>query len=483
MLPIALALLPLVSLVYLLLFRGTKLLPSAAITAFITLCLVYFYWDIPLEEILWSNFKALSITFDIFLIVFGALLFQGYLKMTGQFSVMIAQLENVTSSRWMLILVLSWCFGAFLEGISGFGAPAALLGPFLVGLGLLPLEAIVVCLLANSTAVTFGAMGTPLRVGMANYVTPELVSMTSLMNLSIGVFIPILIVHFLRRRKLAPTHNLSPYLWAIVSGIALLVPYYGMSFYALEFPTVIGGGVGFFVMIFILKIYEKGSFSLKKLLWSFYPYWPVIILLFIGRYFFGGVGIRFPLGSQFSHTFNFFHPGLILLSVVLVLGRVELKSFRFLLPMVRENQKKLGQTSLSLFFMSLVSTLFLVSESSAQRGMLSLMGDMLQGDYYRFYAVYLGAFGSFLTGSATVSNLLFSPLQVEISKELLLNQNLILALQLSGGAMGNMISLLNIISVEGALGLSVNLKKVFSYVLPYCFLMLTLFATVQILNN
>lgn len=480
MLPITLALLPLITLVYLLLFRGIKLLPSAAITAFITLFLVYFYWGISLEQIMWSNFKALSLTFDIFLIVFGALLFQGYLKMTGQFSVMIAQLENVTSSRWMLILILSWCFGAFLEGISGFGAPAALLGPFLVGLGLLPLEAIVVCLLANSTAVTFGAMGTPLRVGMANYVTPQLVSMTSFMNLSIGIIIPIMMVHFLRRRKLAPTHNLSPYLWAVVAGIALLLPYYGMSFYALEFPTVIGGGVGFFVMIFILKIYEKSSFSLKKLLWSFYPYWPVIILLFVGRYFFAGVGIRLPLGSQFSHTFNFFHPGLILLSVVLVLGRVELKSFRSLLPVIRENQKKLGQTSLSLFFMSLVSTLFLVSESSAHRGMLSLMGDMLQGDYYRFYAVFLGAFGSFLTGSATVSNLLFAPLQAEISKELLLNRDLILALQLSGGAMGNMISLLNIISVEGALGLSVHLKEVFSYILPYCFLALTLFAIFQL---
>lgn len=232
-------------------------------------------------------------------------------------------------------------------------------------------------------------------------------------------------------------------------------------------------------MIFILKIYEKRSFSLTKLLWSFYPYWPVIILLFVGRYFFAGAGIRLQLGNQFSHSFNYFHPGIILLLVLIVLGGIELKSFSFLVKALRENQKKLAQTSLSIFFMSLVGTLFLVSESAVHRGMLSLMGDMLQGDYYRFYAVFLGSFGSFLTGSATVSNLLFSPLQVEISNKLLLSRDLILALQLSGAAMGNMISLLNIISVEGALGLSVHLKEVFSYVLPYSLIMLSLFAIFQ----
>ena len=476
----ALALLPLVTLVYLLLFRGVKLLSSAAITAFLTLVLAIFHWKISFIDLWWVNVKSFSLSFDIFLIVFGALLFQGFLKTTGHFTMMIAQLEKVSSSRWILILILSWCFGAFLEGISGFGAPAALLAPFLVGLGLLPLEAIIICLLANSTAVTFGAMGTPLRVGLSNYLTPELISTTSLMNSAVGVIIPLMMVHFLRRRNKAPTDTLWPYLWAITAGIALLLPYYVMSFYALEFPTVIGGGVSFFLMIFILKKYEKREFSLRKLLWSFYPYWPVIILLFVGRYFFAGKGFSLTLGNHFAHSFNFFHPGLILLMVVLVLGRIQLKSFKFLSSLINESRAKLFQTTLSLFFMSLVSTLFLVTEHSATRGMLSLIGDMLQGDYYRYYAVFLGAFGSFLTGSATVSNLMFGPLQAEISQEMLLNRDLILALQLSGASMGNMTSLLNIISVEGALNVTSPLKEVFSYLIPYCLLALVSFAVIQL---
>lgn len=481
MLSTTFALLPLVSLVYLLLFKGMKLLPSAFISAMLTLFLVVFHWGISWEQILWVKVKSASLTFDIFLIVFGVLLFQGYLKEAGQFDKMITQLEKVTSRRWLLILVLSWCFGAFIEGIAGFGAPAALLAPFLVGLGLKPLEAIVICLLANSIPVTFGAMGTPLRVGLADYLNPELVKNVSLMNLCLGGSVPLMVINFLKRREIAPARTIEPYLWAIVAGLALLVPYYLISFYALEFPAVIGGGVGFFLMIFIIKIYEKKDFSFKELLVSFYPYWPVIILLFVGRFFFGGKGIVVKLGDHLTHTFNFFHPGLILLTVALILAPLQLKSYHFLGCVLKENRKKLVHTTLSLFFMSFLSTLFLISESSNDRGMLSLVGDMLQGDYYRFYAVFLGAFGSFLTGSATVSNLLFAPLQAEVSRELMLNTDLILALQLSGAAMGNMISLLNIIFVEGALGVSVSLKEVFYYLLPYCCLALSLFALFQII--
>src|SRR5690606_36421033 len=128
-----------------------------------------------------------------------------------------------------------------------------------------------------------------------------------------------------------------------VAGIALLIPYYLMSLFAIEFPTVIGGAVSFFVMIFLLKLYEKREFSLRKLLFSFSPYWPVIILLLIGRYFFAGQGIKIQLGEHFSHSLSYFHPGLILLLVVSTLGIVQLKNLKFLFPLLKEARTKLWQ--------------------------------------------------------------------------------------------------------------------------------------------
>jgi len=477
-----LALLPLCVLVYLLLFREVGLLKASGIVAAITFFLVFFFWEVRFLDLFWVSLKSISLTFDIFLIVLGALFFQGFLKLSGHFQMMLDELNKLTQSRWLLILILSWCFGAFLEGISGFGAPAALLAPFLVGLGLLPLEAIVICLLANSTAVTFGAMGTPIRVGLSSYLSDELVSTTAFMNLCVGVIIPIMMIHFLRVRKIAPIITFKSYAWAIVAGLSLLLPYYLMSFFAIEFPSVVGGGVSFFIMIFIIKATHKSNFSVKELLKSFYPYWPVIILLFLGRYFFPGKGINTSLGRHFSHNFIFFHPGLILLIVVLILGRVLMKSFSFISPLFRKNKEKMIQTTLSLFFMSSVSTLYLMTEFSSKRGMLSLIGDMLGGEFYRYYAIFLGAFGSFLTGSATVSNLLFGPLHVDMADSFHISRDLILALQLSGASMGNMTSLLNIISVEGALGVTSNLKEVFSYLLPYCILALLLFTVLLYLN-
>ncbi|MFA5582902.1 MAG: L-lactate permease [Bacteriovoracaceae bacterium] len=482
MLSTILAVMPLLALVYLLLFRGVRLLNASGIVAAITLLLVLIYWEIRFLDLFWVSLKALSLTFDIFLIVLGALFFQGFLKLSGHFQMMIDELNKLTSSRWLLILILSWSFGAFLEGISGFGAPAALLAPFLVGLGLLPFEAIVICLLANSTAVTFGAMGTPLRVGLSGYLNDELVSMTSFMNLCVGVIIPLMMIHFLRLKKIAPTNTIKPYLWAIGAGLSLLIPYYLISFIAIEFPSVIGGGLSFFIMIFIVKGTSENNFSVLKLLKSFYPYWPVIILLFLGRYLFADYGLNISLGKYFSHHFIFFHPGFILLLVVIILGRLTLKSFNFIFPLYIQNKNKMIQTTLSLFFMSSISTLYLATEFTDKRGMLSVIGDMLGGELYRYYAVFLGTFGSFLTGSATVSNLLFGPLQVEMADTHHLNRNLILALQLSGASMGNMISLLNIISVEGAIGVTSNLKQVFSYLLPYCFIALLLFVGLQLLR-
>src|SRR6185436_353987 len=81
---------------------------------------------------------------------------------SGQFAVLQRQLSGVSRDRRIQALLIAFCFGAFIEGAAGFGAPVAITGALLIGLGFRPLEAAKLALIGNTAPVAFGALGTPL---------------------------------------------------------------------------------------------------------------------------------------------------------------------------------------------------------------------------------------------------------------------------------------------------------------------------------
>src|SRR4051812_8033895 len=83
---------------------------------------------------------------------------------TGQFQVMKDSIAAISSDKRLQVILIAFCFGAFLEGTGGGGAPVAIAGSFLIGLGFEPFEAATLCLLANTAPVAWGAVGNPIRV-------------------------------------------------------------------------------------------------------------------------------------------------------------------------------------------------------------------------------------------------------------------------------------------------------------------------------
>jgi lactate permease len=83
---------------------------------------------------------------------------------TGQFQVMKESIADLSSDRRIQVVLIAFCFGAFLEGTGGGGAPVAIAGSFLIGLGFPPFQAATVCLLANTAPVAWGGVGNPIRV-------------------------------------------------------------------------------------------------------------------------------------------------------------------------------------------------------------------------------------------------------------------------------------------------------------------------------
>src|SRR5919112_5302957 len=92
---------------------------------------------------------------------------------TGQFAVMKESIASLSADRRLQLILVAFCFGAFLEGTGGGGAPVAIAGSFLIGLGFNPFQAATLCLLANTAPVAWGGVGNPIRVLAAVTGLPE----------------------------------------------------------------------------------------------------------------------------------------------------------------------------------------------------------------------------------------------------------------------------------------------------------------------
>src|SRR5205814_3904931 len=97
-------------------------------------------------------------------IVVGSIFLFKVASETGQFQVMKESIAGLSSDKRLQLVLIAFCFGAFLEGTGGGGAPVAIAGAFLMGLGFGPFRAATLCLVANTAPVAWGAVGNPIRV-------------------------------------------------------------------------------------------------------------------------------------------------------------------------------------------------------------------------------------------------------------------------------------------------------------------------------
>ncbi|MDH3711477.1 MAG: L-lactate permease [Cyclobacteriaceae bacterium] len=263
----------------------------------LTAIIAFIWWGFPLNNILASSFQGLFITFDILYIIFGAILLLNLLKYSGALSTIRGGFANITSDRRAQVIIIVWLFGSFIEGAAGFGTPAAIVAPLLVALGFPALAAVMLGMMVQSTAVTFGAAGTPILVGVRGGLqNPELdsrlaaldmnfmdylqtiTSNVSVMHAIAGTFIPLLMVIMMTRffgKNKSWKEGLEMFPFALFGGLAFTIPYvFTGIFLGPEFPSLLGSLVGLSIVIPAAK---KG-FLLPKKTWDFMPEkdWPKI---------------------------------------------------------------------------------------------------------------------------------------------------------------------------------------------------------------
>ncbi|MFT2097493.1 L-lactate permease [Marinomonas sp. 2405UD66-6] len=428
-------------------------------------------------------------------IVAGAILLNRVLAFSGAESVIARWLESISTNAVAQLMIIGWAFAFMLEGASGFGTPAAIAAPMLVGLGFKPLQVAMLALVMNSVPVTFGAVGTPIWFGLEalNLSSEQLLdvsSQTALINLAAAFVVPIIALKFVVSWALIK----SNILYILLSILSCTLPYYFLATFNYEFPALIGGAIGLMLSIMLakrdvgLKAAEQDAAKgekvpLNKLVIALFPLGLLIVILIVTRI--GQLGIKglltdgntwfgFDVGSAYFSVSQS-----LILSLEGILNTSVNWSYKTLyvpalipfllvvlisIPLLKMTREKVKEAfvdtgrRIKMPLVSLAGALIMVNFMmlGGDHSPIFLIANAfanVTGDSWSYFAAFLGALGSFFSGSATVSNLTFGGIQFSIAEQVGLPVTTVLALQSAGAAMGNMVCINNIIAVSTILGI------------------------------
>ncbi|WP_419784930.1 L-lactate permease [Pseudodesulfovibrio sp.] len=505
---------------------ATKAMPLSWLTAAAGAVIV---WGLPAKYVAALTLQGFVTAIGILIIVFGAILILRTLQHSGGMETIQHGMQNITPDRRIQAIIIGYMFAAFIEGAAGFGTPAALAAPLLLSLGFPPLAAAIICLVFNSFPVTFGAVGTPVVLGL-KFLAPgvdqavasgaagvnftnmgEFIGLVgqwaTLMHLGMIFILPVFMLGFITRffgpeRSWKP--GLAAWKFCVFAAVSFTIPYMIFAwFVGPEFPALIGGLVGLGIIIYG----AKAGFCMPAKSWDFgpadkwdpewtgtvsaessefkahmsqfrawLPYILIGLILVLTRI--PELGLKGLLASQaikFTSILGFksvnasiaylYLPGtipfiLVALLTVLIHGmpaeKVKLSWKQAFATMKNPTIALFAAVALvSIFRGSGIADAALNPNNypSMPLAMAKAVAG-LAGNAWPMFASYVGGLGAFITGSNTVSDLLFAEFQWGVAGNLDLPRQVIVAAQAVGGGMGNMICIHNIVAACAVVGLS-----------------------------
>ncbi|MCA1055682.1 L-lactate permease [Rossellomorea aquimaris] len=283
------ATLPIVSVFLFLVILRWPAKKAMPVSLLITIIMAIFVWEVPGNQVAAASVKGMVTALEVGVIVFGAILLLNTLKESGAIFTIRKGFTTISPDRRVQTIIVCWLFGSFLEGAAGWGAPATIVGPLLVAIGFPAMGAVMVALILQSTPVSYGAVGTPILIGVNSglkdsplvqkYVAEQgttfdayingIGGQVALIHGVIGIFIPLFMVtmltYFFGKNK-SISEGLAMWKFAIFAGLSFTVPYALVAnLLGPEFPSLLGGLIGLAIVVPAAK---KGLFIPKKS-WDF----------------------------------------------------------------------------------------------------------------------------------------------------------------------------------------------------------------------
>ncbi len=266
------ALAPILSAGGLLVIWGVPARRAMPVAYSIALILAALLWQVPPRTLVAATLQGLLVAASLLYIVFGALLLLATLTESGAVAVIRRGFTQLSPDRRVQAILIGWLFGSFIEGASGFGTPAAVAAPLLLALGFPAMAAVMVGLIIQSTCVSFGAVGTPILVGVQGgldapvvhqyleslatsppaylrEITVRVAALHALCGTLVPTFLCAMLTGFYgRRRSFREGLQIWPY--ALFAALSFTLPYVLFAWlFGPEFPSLLGSAVGLAVVV------------------------------------------------------------------------------------------------------------------------------------------------------------------------------------------------------------------------------------------
>ena len=510
-----------------------KVLPVSWLTSVV---IALSCWGMDFQHVAAYSVLGFLNSLDVLLIIFGAILLMNTLTVAEAMKRIEGMFNRISEDSRVQLVIIGFAFSAFIEGAAGFGTPAALCAPLLIGLGFPPMAAAISCLILNSTPVSFGGAGTPTNAAIAA-VSSELpamgigvdewtlaLSFTTDLGLCIGSFAIIFLTVGLVTKMFGKNKSFAEAL-----PVLPLCLFAAFVFSAVSLPiarfigTELVSLTASLVTIFVLLSCARTGFLMPKTVWRFddkatsaadnddapkmslfkawLPYLLISLWLVVTRI--PQLGIK-PIIQSFSVGLNDFmgianadwsfkfvnNPGIVpFIPAVIVAMVIYGLNAQQVSAIVKKSFNQCAGAFIALLFGFALVCVYRYSDANSA-GLDSMLFTManamanLAGENYFYVAPVIGSIGAFMFGSNTVSNVMFAPLQFETARILDLSTLLIVALQNQGGAIGNMICINNIVAVCATTGISgVEGKIIRTNFIPWlCFYVILIVVALAAVN-
>ena len=472
---------------------SAKALPLAAV---VTYGVQLAWFEADARQIHASILAGLLVALTPILIVWGAIFFFRSMEHSGALETIRAWLNHLSRSRVAQVVIIGWSFQFLIEGASGFGTPAALAAPLLVGLGFPALRVAMACLILNSVPVSFGAVGTPTwfgfgQLGLSAAEISALAWKTALVHSTAASVVPVLAFRLL----LSWQEIRENALFIALALLASVLPMLLLARFDDEFPSVVGGLVGLIVTVWLARRHiglkteaseapSEAAPAPGDVVKALFPLWGTVLVLLITRIpqfglrdlltattpawsiSMGAMGdfsisaslvvaLRGILGTEVDWTHQLLYvPSLIPFLLISVMTWLLLRAPAGTAGKVwHESIARMRHPLPALLGALVFVRLMMVGADHSPVMLIGVSLAGATGDWWPYLASYLGAIGAFFAGSCTISNLTFGPIQDAIAAQRGFDRTTLLALQSVGGAMGNMVAIHNIVAVCSVLGL------------------------------
>jgi lactate permease len=373
-------------------------------------------------------------------------------------------LTSITTDQRILVLILAYGFGGFLEAIAGYGTSVAIPAGIMAAIGFEPIFAAIICLVANTTPTAFASVGLPITTlaKLTNLDSGHLGYAITLQLFILIIILPIVLVMITGRSVKAIKGVLGI---TLVAGISFAIPQLiAAKYLGAELPAIFGSVTCLISTITVAKLFynrEKGKSvgaTAKEALMAWLPFILVFVFIILTSSLvpainktLSSVKTTIEIYPEHHNTFIWLaSPGTLIILASFIGGKIQGASFGEIVRVFFSTCKQMSKSAVTI--LSIVALAKVMSYS----GMIKNIAVVLvaaTGSMYPFISPFVGTLGTFVTGSDTSANILFGELQVEVAKSLGINPYWLAAANTTGATAGKMISPQSIAVATAATGL------------------------------